>query len=139
MTLGWVCLQFRRLGKDSHFFAFLSLPFPAFFLHLPITSIISFRIPFGNNRTKGAEFFQGVLPGNIRVFSGARNSAFCFRDPLPCLYAYAVAISTGEGSLIRREGSRQRVGVRASQGFLSYAVVTCPFLVGKCGFILRAS
>ena len=39
-------MRFQELKGSSRFFTFLSLPFPTFFLRLPVASVVSFQVPF---------------------------------------------------------------------------------------------
>jgi hypothetical protein len=63
-------LRFQELKGSSRFFTFLSLPFPTFFLRLPVASVVSFQVPFKGGEAGNTRFF------GKRMTKKAKNSRF---------------------------------------------------------------
>ena len=78
-------MRFQELKGSSRFFTFLSLPFPTFFLRLPVASVVSFQVPFKGGeagiRLSYAFNYSGVpiSPSDGAVSSGADKKWYLYR------------------------------------------------------------
>jgi hypothetical protein len=96
-------LRFQELKGSSRFFTFLSLPFPTFFLRLPVASVVSFQVPFKGGEAGNTRFFGKILPNGVEIFSKTEGSTFYFQSPLPYLCTCTITIDAIGKTMWRKE------------------------------------
>ena len=96
-------MRFQELKGSSRFFTFLSLPFPTFFLRLPVASVVSFQVPFKGGEAGNTRFFGKILPNGVEIFSKTEGSTFYFQSPLPYLCTCTITIDAIGKTMWRKE------------------------------------
>ena len=96
-------MRFQELKGSSRFFTFLSLPFPTFFLRLPVASVVSFQVPFKGGEAGNTRFIGKILPNGVEIFSKTEGSTFYFQSPLPYLCTCTITIDAIGKTMWRKE------------------------------------
>jgi hypothetical protein len=102
-------LRFQELKGSSRFFTFLSLPFPTFFLRLPVASVVSFQVLFKGSEAGNTRFFGKILPNGVEIFSKTEGSTFYFQSPLPYLCTCTITVDAKRKDLVEERKSERQM------------------------------
>lgn len=102
-------MRFQELKGSSRFFTFLSLPFPTFFLRLPVASVVSFQVPFKGGEAGNTRFFGKILPNGVEIFSKTEGSTFYFQSPLPYLCTCTITVDAKRKDLVEERKSERQM------------------------------
>ena len=118
-------MRFQELKGSSRFFTFLSLPFPTFFLRLPVASVVSFQVPFKGGEAGNTRFFGKILPNGVEIFSKTEGSTFYFQSPLPYLCTCTITIDAIGKTMWRKENQsgNEMINFREVFGLYDYCIL----------------
>lgn len=121
-------MRFQELKGSSRFFTFLSLPFPTFFLRLPVASVVSFQVPFKGGEAGNTRFFGKILPNGVEIFSKTKGSTFYFQSPLPYLCTCTITVDAKRKDLVEERKSERQMKIETSRKFLDCTIIAYSFL-----------
>ena len=110
-------MRFQELKGSSRFFTFLSLPFPTFFLRLPVASVVSFQVPFKGGEAGNTRFFGKILPNGVEIFSKTEGSTFYFQSPLPYLCTCTITVDAKRKDHVEERKSEWQMKIETSRKF----------------------
>lgn len=121
-------MRFQELKGSSRFFTFLSLPFPTFFLRLPVASVVSFQVPFKGGEAGNTRFFGKILPNGVEIFSKTEGSTFYFQSPLPYLCTCTITVDAKRKDHVEERKSERQMKIETSRKFLDCTIIAYSFL-----------
>lgn len=121
-------MRFQELKGSSRFFTFSSLPFPTFFLRLPVASVVSFQVPFKGGEAGNTRFFGKILPNGVEIFSKTEGSTFYFQSPLPYLCTCTITVDAKRKDHVEERKSERQMKIETSRKFLDCTIIAYSFL-----------
>ena len=121
-------MRFQEQKGSSRFFTFLSLPFPTFFLRLPVASVVSFQVPFKGGEAGNTRFFGKILPNGVEIFSKTEGSTFYFQSPLPYLCTCTITVDAKRKDHVEERKSERQMKIETSRKFLDCTIIAYSFL-----------
>lgn len=130
-------MRFQELKGSSRFFTFLSLPFPTFFLRLPVASVVSFQVPFKGGEAGNTRFFGKILPNGVEIFSKTEGSTFYFQSSLPYLCTCTITVDAKRKDPVEERKSERQMKIETSRKFLDCTIIAYSFLRNGYNFVLQ--